>query len=191
MRDIIGEKLASLGFALPEGSTPPSESLVREFEDRFGVALPPDFRSFLVRHGGARGTAVCPLLEPTPFGTDCCIDCFFGFENDEIGDSTEIIEGAPDIIAIGYEPGGKMWWLFCSEPYLGHVFVHDHQGRSAWPDDQFFQWFPNLAPEIKNYLDLRRNKKLPSKPVGFEHVYLAARSFSEFVDRLRPYAEEV
>lgn len=43
MRDIIGEKLASLGFALPEGSTPPSESLVKEFEDRFGVTLPPTF----------------------------------------------------------------------------------------------------------------------------------------------------
>jgi hypothetical protein len=39
MADVaFANKLASLGFALPEGHTPPSEKLVREFEQRFSLS---------------------------------------------------------------------------------------------------------------------------------------------------------
>ncbi len=186
MADVYAEKLAMLGFALPEGDTPSSKKLVREFERRFSVTLPDDFRSFLVQHGGVQGTAVSPMLEPTPFGTSAIITSFYGFQDDEIGDATDLIEGAPTVIALGDEGLGRMFWLFCEEPYVGHVFVRDHYGRSSWPDAEFFKW-PNLAPEIQYYLDLRREGKLPKKPVGFEDVYLAATSFTDFMERLRPY----
>jgi hypothetical protein len=98
---------------------------------------------------------------------------------------TDEIEGAPEIIALGSEPLGRMLWLFCAEPYVGHVFVRDQYGRSAWSDEQFFKW-PNLAPEIHHYLELRREGKLPKKAAGFEDVYLVSRSFTEFVKSLQP-----
>jgi hypothetical protein len=186
MSDTFAKQLAALGFALPEGDTPPSEELVREFERRFDLNLPVDFRSFLARHGGVRGTAVCLMIEPTPFGTSAVIDGFYGFQDDEIGDTTDLIEGAPDIIALGSEPLGRMFWLFCAEPYIGHVFVRDHYGRSSWSDEDFLKW-PHLAPEIRHYLDLRREGKLPKKPAGFEDVYLVARTFTGFLESLRPY----
>jgi hypothetical protein len=147
MADAFAEKLAALRFLLPEGYTPPSEKLVRAFEDRFGLNLPADFRRFLGRHGGVRGTAVGPMIEPTPFGTSTTIIEFYGFQDNEIGDATDLIEGAPDIIALGSEVLGRTFWLFCAEPYFGHVFVRDHYGRSSWSDEDFFKW-PHLAPEI-------------------------------------------
>jgi hypothetical protein len=181
----FADKLGRLGFALPRGHRPASEALVRGFEQRFGLDLPADFRAFLLHHGGAKGLAVCPMLEPTPFGTSACIDAFYGFEGDEIADKTDLIEGAPEIIALGSEPLGRMFWLVCAEPDRGQVLVRDHYRRSSWSDEDFFKW-PHLAPEIRHYLDLRRQGKLPSKPEGHEDVYLVARSFTEFIDRLEP-----
>jgi hypothetical protein len=185
MAETFADKLAALGFALPEGHTPPSEKLVREFERRFSLDLPADFRSFLVRHGGVQGDAVCPVIEPTPFGTSTIITGFYGFHEDEIGRTTDLIEGAPDIIALGSECLGRMFWLFCAEPYVGHVFVRDHYGRSSWSDEDFFKW-PHLAPEIHHYLELRREGKLPKKPEGFEDVYFVARGFTDFIDCPEP-----
>jgi hypothetical protein len=184
--DTFADKLAALRFALPEGDTPPSERLVGAFERRFGLSLPADFRTFLVRHGGFKGEAVCPMIEPTPFGNSTIITGFYGFHADEIGETTDLIEGAPKIIALGSECLGRMFWLFCAEPYVGHVFVRDHYGRSSWSDEDFFKW-PHLAPEIRQYLDLRREGKLPEKPEGFEDVYLVARSFTDFIDSLQPH----
>jgi hypothetical protein len=188
LADFFSDKLASLGFTLPAGHTPPSEKLVSKFERRFSLTLPADFRAFLVRHGGIRGIARCPMIEPTPFGDSTCIDGFYGFEKDEIIRSTVLIEGAPEVIALGIEPLGRMFWLFCAAPYFGHVFICDHYGRSSWSDEDFFKW-PDLAPEIRHYLDLRRANRLPRKPEGFEDVYLVARSFTEFVSQLSPYDE--
>lgn len=126
------------------------------------------------------------MVELTPFGTTTVVDGFYGFQDDEIGDTTDLIEGAPEIIALGSEPLGRMFWLFCAEPYACHVFVRDHYGRSSWSDEDFFKW-PDLAPEIRHYLDLRREGKLPKKPEGFEDVYLVARSFTGFIESLQPY----
>ncbi|QDU20746.1 SMI1/KNR4 family protein [Urbifossiella limnaea] len=189
MKATLTTRLRELGFALPAEAVTPTLGLVRGYEEQFGLTLPKDYRTFLSKHAGVRGLASCPLLEPTPFGNAECIDYFFGFEPDGLADATELIEGAPDVVALGYTPLGRMFWLFCAEPYRGHVFVHDHYGRSAWPDDEFRKW-PNLAPEIHHYLDLRRTGRLPPKPPGFENLYLAARSFTEFVERLEPYRSE-
>jgi hypothetical protein len=83
-----------------------------------------------------------------------------------------------------------MFWLFCTGPYVGHVFVRDHYHRSSWSDEDFFKCFPELAPEIRHYLDLRREGKLPEKPEGFEDVYLVARSFTDFVNSLQPHNDD-
>jgi hypothetical protein len=187
MTDRFSNKLSTLGFKRPEGSVAPSEQLVRKFERRFSLTLPPDFREFLVMHGGECADAECPMIEPTPFGTSTVITGFYGFQDDEIAEATSLIDGAPEIIALGIEGLGRMFWLSCAEPEFGHVFVHDHYGRSSWPDETFFRW-PHLAPEIHEYLRLRRENKLPKKLPGCEDIYLAARSFTQFIDGLQPMA---
>jgi len=50
----------------------------------------------------------------------------------------------------------------------------------------FREMYPNLAPEIVHYLNLRKMGELPVKPVGYEHVYRLAKSFTEFVEGLLP-----
>src|SRR5262245_54689662 len=165
MADRFSEKLSTLGFKLSKGSKPPSEQLVREFERRFKLHLPADYREFLVNHGGVCQDARCPIIEPTPFGTSTVITGFYGFQDDEISAATDLIDGAPEIIAIGSEGLGRMFWLSCVEPEFGHVLVHDHYGRSSWPDEEFLRW-PHLAPEIHDYLRLRRENKLPKKLPG-------------------------
>mgnify|MGYP002780517181 FL=1 len=189
MADVFADKLAALGFSLPAGDRAPTEALVRQFERRFRLNLPADFGSFLAHHGGKVGTAACPMSEPTPFGSSTRILGFYGFQDDEIGRTTALIEGAPDIIALGPECLSRMFWLHCTAPYAGHVVVYDHSRRASWSDEDFFKW-PHLAPEIRHYLDLRRAGKLPRKPKGYEHVYLVARSFTAFVASLQPVSEE-
>jgi hypothetical protein len=183
-------KLASLGFDLPHWCDPPSEELVAEFERRFTGTLPGDYREFLVHHGGVTGSAACSFQEPTPYGTETVIDCFFGFGPPERGDNinkaTELIDGAPSVVAIGDNLMGAMFWLKCDGDDAGHVYMHDHEGRSAWTDEMFADWYPNLAPEIRKYLKLRQHGELPRKPKGYEHVYRLAPSFTEFIDGLEP-----
>lgn len=81
---------------------------------------------------------------------------------------------------------GDMFWLKCTGDDAGHVYLFDDQFRSAWTDEKFFQMFPNMHPEIKNYLELRRQGKLAKRAKGYEHTYRLATSFSEFISRLGP-----
>jgi hypothetical protein len=64
------------GFTLPEWCLPPSEKLVREYETRFALSLPADYREFLVHRGGLVGSADCTFRKPTPCGNATCIDSF-------------------------------------------------------------------------------------------------------------------
>jgi hypothetical protein len=167
--------------------------LVREYEARFALLLPSDYRAFLVHHGGVVGSATCAFQEPTPCGDATCVDGFYGFTTgarwDNVAHATELIEGAPDVVAIGDNLLGAMVWLKCTGRDAGHVYMHDGEGRSAWPDEFFCERYPNLAPEIQHYLELRKQCKLPTKPKGYEHVYRLAKSFGEFIDALQPVEE--
>jgi hypothetical protein len=188
MQDKLAAKIESLGFKLPKWNLPPTEDLVCEFEKRFGLTLPADFRGFLVRYGGVSANASCPFQEPTPCGNSAEIGRFYGFtlpnRHDNVIDETKKADGYPDVIAIGDNLMGEWFWLKCLGWDAGHVYMYDNQGRSAWPDEMFYKMFSNLHPEIKNYLAIRRNGKLPEKRAGYEHVYLLANNFSEFIDSL-------
>jgi hypothetical protein len=50
----------------------------------------------------------------------------------------------------------------------------------------FYAMYPNIHPEIKQYLKLRRQGQIPAKPKGYEHIYRLGRSFTEFFESLRP-----
>jgi hypothetical protein len=191
MDDQLATKLNSLGFELPKWCQSPSETLVREYEKLFSLQLPADYRNFLVQHGGiwVSGGVECPFLEPTPCGTGAYIDAFFGFtapnRSDNVSKQTKHIDGYPDVVAIGDNLMGQMFWLKCLGRDTGHVYMYDHESRSAWPDEMFSQMFQNLAPSIREYLELRKLGMLPKKPKGYEHIYLVAKSFGEFIDSLK------
>jgi hypothetical protein len=190
-RDRFAAKLEALGYKRPEGFLPPSEELVAEYEKQFSLSLPPDYREFLVKHAGAEGTAICPFQEPTPVGKKAGIERFYGFTKEhpvDIHRATEMIDGAPAVVAIASAAGG-MIWLKCMGQDAGYVYFDDGDGRSAWPDEMFYEQFPGLAPEIKQYLEQRKEGKLPKKPRGYDHVYRLARSFTEFVEALQPDEE--
>jgi len=187
-------KLTDLGFELPGWVQPPCERLVHDFESRFTVALPSDYREFLVQHGGVIGIATCEFQEPTPCGNSTCVDGFFGFRREDdrridVVRATELIDGSPDVVAIADNLMGAMFWLKCSGKDRGCVYMHDPEGRFAWPDELFYERFPNLDPTIECYLRLRKRGELPAKPKGYEHVYRLATSFDEFIARLEPPAE--
>ena len=188
VNDLFASKLAALGMERPKWCIAPSEKLVRNFKKRFSVVLPADYRQFLVHHGGVFGSATCSFQEPTPCGTKTCINCFYGFTSkdrtENVVDATELIEGAPDVVAIGDNQMGAMFWLMCTGQNAGCVYMHDQEQRSEWPDEQFAEWFPSLSSDIKEYLELRKQGKLPKKPTGFEHVYLLSKTFTEFIDSL-------
>jgi hypothetical protein len=83
-----------------------------------------------------------------------------------------------------------MVWLKCTGSDAGYVYFYDGDGRSAWPDQLFVEMFPGLAPEIREYLELRRSGRLPEKRKGYEHVYRLATSFAEFIEALQPAITE-
>ncbi len=93
------------------------------------------------------------------------------------------------MVAIGDNLMGAMFWLKCSGKDNGSVFMHDHEGRAAWPDKMFYEMFDKLDPTIKDYIELRRRGQLPKKPKGYDHVYRLANTFSEFVDGLKKVEE--
>jgi hypothetical protein len=88
----------------------------------------------------------------------------------------------------GLNQGGGMFWLLCSGRDCGHVYLHDHEQRSSWPDETFHQRFPNLSDSIRDYLALRKRGALPNKPRGYEHLYRLGTTFGEFIERLEKVA---
>jgi len=83
----------------------PSLQLVANYEREFGLTLPADYREFLASYGGVFLRARYPFAEPTPFGPIGTIDHFYGFEppgnKGDVHWATRLIEGAPDMVAIG------------------------------------------------------------------------------------------
>ena len=185
--------LARLNMEIPEWANAPSLELVARLEWRLRLSLPSDYREFLAQHGGATLDAICEFQEPTPFEQTARFTQFFGFmpEEHELRDvewNTDLIDGAPDVVAIAQDPYGGMYWLKCSGDDTGHVFYNDPDGRCSWTDEQFYQSFSNLAPEIERYLQLRREGLLPKKRNGYGNVYLVARSFTALLQSLSPYS---
>lgn len=105
MQSNFTSKLESLGFKLPEWCIPPSNTLISEFEKRFSLTLPADYRDFLVYYGGGViGSANCPFQEPTPCGRATYIYSFCGFTSSDRHDNAmaanKLIAGAPDVTTL-------------------------------------------------------------------------------------------
>ncbi len=186
-------KMDSLDFKLSEDCQKPTEELITSFENEFDVKLPADYRAFLKVHGGKIGEATCKFKEPTPMGSDSLINTFYGFSDasyEDIISMTDLIDGYPVVIAIGSDGLGSMFWLMCQGPSTGAVLLHDHENRSSWSDEKFYSMFSNLAPEIKDYLEMRKSGVLPHKDEGLEDIYKVANSFTEFINNLEEITVE-
>src|SRR5215831_14603808 len=128
-------KLQTLEVSPIPGRLEPSLQLVENYEKRFGLTLPADYREFLATYAGVSLRATYPFAELTPFGQWGMIDHFYGFTPHETGArkiwdvywATEIIEGAPAVVAIGDDLMGGMTWLKCTGEDAGSVYFHDPQ----------------------------------------------------------------
>jgi hypothetical protein len=195
--EAIRAKLEALRYKPADWQLPVTEEFVAEFESEYGLQLPAEYRAFLLAFGGWTGSATCDFLEPlTPLGTGAWIDLFFGrmvpkYEVYDIRWATDSVGGAPDFVAVAAGgANGCMAVVRCGGPDDGHVYFFDRDQRSLWGDDEFYHMFPGLAPEIKEYLARRSGGQLPPKPEGYESLYLLARGFNEFIERLAPTDDE-
>jgi hypothetical protein len=157
------------------GRVEPALHLVESYERDLRLALPADYRAFLAAYGGVFLNAKYLFAEPTPFGPNGMIDQFFGFfparvhESSSVHWNTRLIDGAPNVVAIGADSMGGMTWLKCTGEDAGSVYFHDPQRRWSWPDAKFYEWFFNLDPSVEQYLRLRREHRLPTKRRGYEN----------------------
>lgn len=193
----IRAKLEALRYKPADWQLSVTDEFVAEFEREYDLRLPNEYRAFLLAFGGWVGSATCEFLEPlTPLGTGACIDLFYGrmvpeYEVYDIRWATDSVGGAPDFVAVAAGgANGCMVVVRCGGPDHGHVYFVDRDQRSLWQDDEFYHMFPGLAEEIKEYLARRSGRQLPPKPEGYENLYLLARGFDEFIERLVPIDDE-
>lgn len=193
MSDATRTKLNALGYKPAEWQLPVTERFVADFEQQYQLKLPAEYRAFLLEFGGWTGSATCDFVDqPTPNGDGCWVDLFYGhmpkeYEVYDVRWATESLGGGAHFVTVaGGGMDGCVVVLRCGGPDDGHVYFLDADQRSLWTDKQFRDMFPGLADNIKEYLRLRKAKKLPAKPEGYENLYLLARGLNEFVERLKP-----
>ena len=174
-----------------------TEPRISGFEAHAGVRLPSDYRDFLTRFGGSRTNAVAPIREPTPFGPSATIDSFYGFtakkhQSCDLQWQCDLAEGAPVAIPIAGGAFGCQTFIIGEDnPKVGvsrgQIYFWDCDNRSAWPDEVFLQRFPALSPDIKAYLEHRKNGALPVKHDALSDFYFVADSFTRFLGLLTPW----
>ena len=191
--EAVRVKLEALGYTPADWQLPVTEEFVAEFERDRDLRLPAEYRAFLLAFGGWTGSATCDFLEePTPNGTVAWIDLFYGrmvpeYEVYDIRWATDSLGDSPGfaVVASGGMDGCVVV-VGCDGPDDGHVYFLDADQRALWPDVEFRRMFTALHPSIERWLELRRAGRLPAKPEGHECLYLLARSFNEFIERLAP-----
>lgn len=195
--DAVRAKLDALRYTPADWQLPVTEEYVAEFEREYGLRLPAEYRAFLLAFGGWTGNATCDFLgQPTPLGSGAWIDLFYGrmvpeYEVYDLRWATDSVGGAPAFVAVASGGmNGCMVVVRCGGPDEGHVYFFDRDQRSLWPDEEFRRMFSALHPSIEDYLAKRRAGQLAPKPDGYESLYLLARGFNEFIDRLRPTDDE-
>ena len=169
----------------------PTSERIEAFEREFGIELPQDYRTFLAEHGGVWVSALAPIVEPTPCGQNATIESFYGFidgkpKSCDLRIQCNLAEGAPVAIPIAGGAFGSQVFLFTSNRERlgidhGAIYFWDCDNRSAWRDEMFHKNFPNMAPGLKHYIELRRDNKLPSKDDAMRDFYRIAASFTDFL----------
>jgi hypothetical protein len=195
--DEFSPKVRALRLKPDMGRLVPTEDMIADFERRFSVHLPADYRRFLFAHGGQWQSLTAPCLEEfTPFGTSVCVQDLYGFMTGErqvfdIRWATEAFGGAPSFVAIASGAmNGNMIVLACWGQDAGSVYHFDAQQRALWPDEEFRYMFSALHPLIEEWLEKRRTGQLPKKAEGYESLYLLGHSFTEFFEAIQTSDED-
>ena len=139
-----------------------TESDVDGFEQRFGLALPRDYRAFLLEVNGGR-----TAITHREFDRGILNELFSLNEPDESSDLAswnELVRKdlkTPELITVGVDDGGGRVLLAVSGDHVGEVWFQVHEGR-PWEANPRVLWH-----------DRRDVRKL-------------AGSFSAFMSSLRP-----
>ena len=177
-------RLVELGFD-PQPTKPlATEADASRIEERVGVGLPPDYRRFLLSVGENWGCGELPFRETTPRGEDHEIMCFHSAG--EVEDLLDSMITPRNMLTIGVGNFAAYTCLSICGLDRGYVYALDGEFRAYMNDEEFWERYPNLAPEIQEYLRIRAADELSAKPAGYENVYLLAESFEEFLIALRP-----
>jgi len=155
---------------------------ISQIESRASVRLPKSYKSFLKQCGGWWGNLVCDCTEPTPFGSHNVAGFYVADEVYQLLDSC-IAPRNTIVIAVGNL--GKHTLLSVAGVDYGSVYALDSEFRSRWDDEKFYRRFPDLADEIKWYLELRRTGRLPEKHDSYGSLYHVANDFDEFIAKCR------
>ena len=171
-----------------EGHLEVSDKLISEFEKEFGGPLPIEYKDFLKKYGSSFVSASINIEEPNPFGGGTIVDFFYGFNKDkesyDIRDQNEMAQASPFAVPIAGNLFGGQFLMLCQGEDAGKVLFFDIEQRALWPDEQFYEMFENLSPEIETYLEQRRNGEIPEKEEGYESFYLVGSSLDDFLEKL-------
>ena len=180
----LDRKLAELRLRPRDGIAyhPLTEKQVVEFERILGARLPRDYRAFISKYGDSFFTDLVEVapVEPPPahiagdgrpsFGS------FFGSDAmglSELKERVRIFEGRmlPDIFSFGCDLWSNQFCLGVRGKDRGKVYLYDFHGEPAEED----------------YTD--RGEPVP-KDLWYQNLTLLARSFTDFIDRIRVRVNE-
>jgi hypothetical protein len=136
---------------------------LEEFEQNYGIKLPDDYRSFLLRYNG--GSPEPGIVDFVQYGDNQSdiVNYLCGIHNGEYWASlewyTQTYKGRIPVgfIPFGYDPGGNLYLLGIDGIHLGKVYFWDHENEAGLLDEE------------------------PS----FENMSFIANSFAEFLSKLR------
>ena len=123
---------------LTESGQPLSESDLDEVEARYGIGLPRDYKTFLLRfNGGSPDKPLFRLKGKRVFGE--CIHYFLSISDDPDisfhkyyqrykGDNNRLPK---DIIPVAFDPGGNLICLSVGSKNFGQVFFWDHESETS------------------------------------------------------------
>ncbi len=171
--------IGKLGFGSTAGPEP--DASVARLERLIGVALPQDYRTFLLEIGGGElRDTVAPCTIPTPFGKHN-LTCFHSV--DEVIGLLDSNVTPRNMVCIAYGHFGMTTCLSVAGLDHGQVFALDTEMRFFW-DNEKLRRFPHLDPSVREFFRLRDADGLPPRPWGYENCYHIANSFAEFLGKL-------
>jgi hypothetical protein len=151
-------------ISVRDSKTPLTEEVLRATEERLGIVLPEEYRSFLLIHNGGH-----PTPDVFKFGThsgrysDSCVAWFLAIYDGEYSNFETYFmryklhqQRLPsELVAIARDPGGNLVCIAVDGAQKGAIFFWDHEQECGDGD----------------------------RPT-FSNVYLIADSFSAFLSSL-------
>jgi len=118
--------------------TPTSDEAIKTIEEKFGIALPVEYRNFLLSHNGGRVTpAVFRFKKQSGKYADSCVDWFLAIYDGEFDNFESYFETykldqqrlPPELVPIAHDPGGNLICISVSGSQKGAVFFWDHENE--------------------------------------------------------------